>query len=198
VTGQRIGVFLDRDGTINEERNYIRTPDELILFPGAAKAIARLNRAGLATCIISNQSGIARGFLTESDLIPIHERLAAELEKEGGHVDRVYYCPHHPAEGNPPYRRDCDCRKPKTGMIDRGAKELGIDIRSSYLVGDSIVDMQAAQAAGLTPILVLTGYGMKTRDECRATGLKVEYIVPTIVEATDLILTRIEGVEKST
>jgi D-glycero-D-manno-heptose 1,7-bisphosphate phosphatase len=197
VTAKRVGVFLDRDGTINEERNYIRTPDELHLFAGAADAIRRLNLAGLATCVISNQSGIARGFLTENDLGPIHARLTSELAAVGAKVDRILYCPHHPTEGEPPYRQECPCRKPKTGMIDQGARELHIDLQSSFLVGDSIVDMQAARSAGVTGILVLTGYGKKTHEECLRNGVDIAFVAETLVEAVDYILTRIEGVEKS-
>ncbi|MGA9117804.1 MAG: HAD family hydrolase [Bacteroidota bacterium] len=170
MSGQKTAVFLDRDGTINEELNFIRTPEELVLIPGAANAIHALNERGLITCVISNQSGVARGFLTEQDLIPIHARLEAELAGSGAHVDRISYCPHHPTEGLAPYNVPCRCRKPATGMIDDAAKEFNIDLRASFLVGDRLTDVQAGKNAGATTVLVLTGYGRQALTELETNG----------------------------
>lgn len=184
----RVGVFLDRDGTLNEELNYIQTPDQLQLIPGAGKAVRKLNDYGLATCVISNQSGVARGYLTEEDLVPIHEKLARELALSGARVDRIYYCPHHPTEGKPPYNILCDCRKPKTGMLERGAADLGIDLSRSFVIGDSLVDMQAGNAARAMTVLVLTGYGLMAKEQCKSQNVHVDYMASTIVEATEFIL----------
>ena len=184
----RVGVFLDRDGTLNEELNHIQTPDQLQLIPGAGKAVRKLNDRGLATCVISNQSGVARGYLSEESLLPIHAKLEEELALSGARVDRIYYCPHHPTEGKPPYNIDCDCRKPKIGMLERGARDLGIDLSRSFVIGDSLVDMQAGNAARSTAILVLTGYGQMTREQCLVEKIRVDHVAPTIVEATDFIL----------
>ena len=184
----RVGVFLDRDGTLNEELNYIQTPDQLQMIPGAAEAVRKLNERGLATCVISNQSGVARGYLTEADLVPIHEKLERELARAGAKVDRIYYCPHHPTEGKPPYNIPCECRKPNTGMLEKGAAELGIDLSRSFVIGDSLIDMQAGNAAKAITVLVLTGYGSLAREQCRSRNVHVGYVAPTIVEAADYIL----------
>jgi D-glycero-D-manno-heptose 1,7-bisphosphate phosphatase len=185
----RGAVFLDRDGTINEEKNFIRTPEELTLIPGAARAIRKLNDRGIPTCVISNQSGVARGYLTETDLIAVHERLRDLLKREGGsHLDRIYYCPHHPTEGIVPYNVRCTCRKPGTAMLEQGSRELNIGLERSFVVGDRIVDVQVGQAVGATSILVLTGYGTITLEECKSQGVDPDAIVPSLVEAVDFIM----------
>lgn len=192
MSGQRVAVFLDRDGTINEELNFIRRPDEVVLIPGAAEAILELNRRDVLACVISNQSGVARGYITEEDLIPIHARLEEELARSGAHVDRIAYCPHHPTEGVPPYNLSCRCRKPATGMLDDAAQELDIDLHRSFVVGDRLSDVQAGKNAGATSVLVLTGYGRQalaelekngeTQPDCIAEDLSaaVEYITQLI------------------
>ncbi len=184
----RVGVFLDRDGTLNEEQNYIQKPEQLHLISGAGAAVRKLNARGLATCVISNQSGVARGYLTEEDLIPIHAKLERELARSGGRVDRIYYCPHHPTEGKEPYNVSCNCRKPKTGMLERGAADLGIELSRSFVIGDSLVDMQAGNAAKATTVLVLTGFGSLAREQCRNQNVHVAFTAPTIVEAADFVL----------
>ncbi len=178
----RAGLFLDRDGTINTEVDFLRSPDELHLLPGAGRAIREANAAGLPVVVITNQSGIAQGFLTEDDLARVHDRLQALLASEGARLDAIEYCPHHPTAGRPPYNVDCDCRKPGTGMLRRSAERLGIDLASSFLIGDRCVDMEAGQAAGCRTILVLTGYGSTERDDC-ADRLKVEHVAPDLYHA---------------
>ncbi len=197
VSSSRIGVFVDRDGTLNHEVDYVRTPDELQLIAGAGEAVQKLNERGFATCVISNQSGIARGYLSEEDLIPIHEKLERELARDGGKVDRIYYCPHHPTEGVPPYNVVCDCRKPKSGMLRKGSRELGIDLASSFVVGDSVVDIEAGHAVNAHTILVLTGYGRATFEHYVSRGIHVEFVAPTIVEAVNYILNRVDGERES-
>jgi D-glycero-D-manno-heptose 1,7-bisphosphate phosphatase len=189
----RAGVFLDRDGTLNVEISFLRTPDELDMIPGAARAVKRLNDLGLVTCVISNQSGIARGYLTEADLEPIHDRLACELAREGAHLDRIYYCPHHPTEGIEPYNVECDCRKPRTGMLRKAILEFDLDPGISYVVGDRVADVQAGLAIGAMTFLVLTGYGKTAEEECRTQGIPVHRIVPSIVEAVDVIAEHYSG-----
>lgn len=185
----RTAVFLDRDGTINEEKNFISTPEELTLIPGAAAAIRRLNDRETATCVISNQSGIARGFLTEADLVLIHKALADQLQRTGGaHLDRIYYCPHHPTAGIAPYNVSCTCRKPGTAMLEQGARDFGIDLSRSFVVGDRIVDVQAGKAVGATTILVLTGYGSTSVEECKEQGVTPDATVPSLSEAVEFIL----------
>lgn len=153
----RRAVFLDRDGTVNAEVDYLSTPDQLVLLPGAAQAIARLNRAGFATVLITNQSGVARGLFDEARLGQIHDRLRELLAAEGAHLDAIHYCPHHPTLGEPPYRLDCDCRKPRPGMLRRAAEELGLNLEGSWSVGDTPRDLEAAAALGVPGILVASG-----------------------------------------
>jgi D-glycero-D-manno-heptose 1,7-bisphosphate phosphatase len=157
------------------------------LIPGAAAAVLRINTLGIPLSVISNQSGIARGLLTERDLIPIHAKLVRELGREGASVDRIYYCPHHPTSGNSPYNIVCDCRKPKPGMLRWGAEELGIDLGRSFVVGDSVVDIQAGHAVGATAVLVLTGHGQASLEQCTRDGIVPDHVCDTIVEASDFI-----------
>jgi D-glycero-D-manno-heptose 1,7-bisphosphate phosphatase len=188
VTTGRPAVFLDRDGTINEEVDFVCSPDELHLIPGAAGAIRRLNQAGLITCVISNQSGVARGLLTEEDLMRIHAKLEQDLQLEEARLDRIYYCPHHPTEGVPPYNISCTCRKPATGMLESGREEFSIDLKRSFVIGDRLADIGAGTAAGAQTILVLTGYGKKALEECRKAGITPDRILPSLAEAVEHIL----------
>jgi D-glycero-D-manno-heptose 1,7-bisphosphate phosphatase len=188
-----IAVFLDRDGTLNVEVDYLRSPDQLKLYPGAGSAVRRLNDAGFITCVISNQSGVARGFLTEDHLTTIHAKLRAELAHDEARLDQIYYCPHHPTAGLDPYKIDCECRKPKTGMLQAAQREFSIDLQQSFLVGDSLVDMQAAMTAGVAPILVQTGYGKKTMEECIEQNIVLCFVAETLVDATAFIIQTVEG-----
>jgi len=152
---QNKAVFLDRDGVVSLEKGYISSPDQLELYPFAREAITKLREAGWKIYIITNQSGIARGILTEEDLNLIHQRLLKVIP-----IDKIYYCPHYPAiKEKPPYYIHCDCRKPEAGMIFRAARENHIDLSQSYMVGDRASDILAGKKAGLTTVLVRTGYG---------------------------------------
>jgi D-glycero-D-manno-heptose 1,7-bisphosphate phosphatase len=152
-------VFLDRDGTINEESGYLNHVDRMKLIDGAAEAVALFNRNGLKTVIVTNQAGVARGYFPETLLPRLHSKLQNLLKEHGAELDAIYYCPHHPDVGEPPYRQNCECRKPKLGMIRRAEKEFSIDARSSYMVGDKLSDVEFGRRAGCKSILVLTGYG---------------------------------------
>lgn len=151
-------VFLDRDGTINVEKDYLYRPDEFEFIPGAAEAIRRLNRAGFLVVVVTNQSGVARGYYTEQEVLHLHQHIEQLLSRADARVDAWYYCPHHPT-GHPPYNQDCGCRKPRIGMLEQAARDLGIDLSRSWMVGDKQVDVEAGIAAGCRPVLVLTGYG---------------------------------------
>jgi D-glycero-D-manno-heptose 1,7-bisphosphate phosphatase len=192
VNNGRVAVFFDRDGTLIEDVGYLASPDGLRLIPGAAEAVAQLNRRNVLTCVVSNQSGVARGLFTEADLVPIHRRLDEELAAHHARLDRIYYCPHHPTEGIPPYNRVCDCRKPATGMLDRAARDLGVVLDRSFLVGDKTIDVQTGIAAGAKAILVLTGFGAASANECRAEGITPAFVAPTVVEAVRYILQQLE------
>jgi len=152
-------VFLDRDGTVIEEKHYLSTPEGVELLPTVGETIARLNELGVPVVVVTNQAGIARGYFAEDCLAPIHARLDALLAGYGARIDHYEYCPHHPTEGLGKYRRDCDCRKPRPGMLQRAAELLQIDLSQSLMVGDRPGDVQAGQAAGCRSALVRTGYG---------------------------------------
>ena len=155
----RAAIFLDRDGTICEEVGYVNHLSRSRLLPGSLEAIRLINQAGLLAVVTTNQSGVARGYFSEDLVEAVHAQLLSAVSSGGARLDASYHCPHHPSEGSPPWRAACDCRKPKPGMILRAAREHGIDLAGSYVVGDSVVDIEAGAAAGLPGVLVLTGYG---------------------------------------
>lgn len=148
----RAAVFLDRDGTICEEAGYLNHESRFRMFPFAAGAIRRLNEAGLPVIVVSNQSGVARGYFPESLVHSVNELMVKQLESAGARIDGVYYCPHSGADG-------CECRKPKPGMLRRAAVEHSLDLRRSFIVGDRYGDVELANRAGARGILVRTGYG---------------------------------------
>jgi len=182
------GVFLDRDGTINEEVNYLSHPEQLRLITGAAEAIKSLNRAGFKVVVVTNQAGVARGYFTEPTVREIHEALEKKLGEQGARVDAIYYCPHHPAAGLGVYRQDCNCRKPKPGMLEKAAIELNIDLRESFVVGDKISDLEAGLAVGCRNILVHTGYGQESENEFSGAAWRPEFVADDLLEAARWIL----------
>ncbi len=163
---EEVGIFFDRDGTLNTELDYLSRPEELQLIPHAARAIREANEFGIKVFVMTNQSGIARGLFTEHDLDAIHKRLKALLADEHASLDGIYYCPHHPEFGTSKYKKACDCRKPKPGMLIRAAHEHHIKLNQSFVVGDRCIDMAAGKTAGCSTTLVLTGYGTVDRNEC--------------------------------
>ncbi len=182
-------VFLDRDGTVNEEVGYLKDLGQLRLIPGAGSAIRRFHEAGLKVVVITNQSGVARGYFTESFVHDAHALLEQMLRKEGATLDGIYYCPHHPTAGNSRYTVKCDCRKPGTGLIDLAAKELNIDVRKSYMVGDKWSDIELGQRAGARSILVKTGFAADEAGNARPPHLKdPDFIADTIIDAADWIV----------
>ena len=152
-------VFLDRDGTINEEVGYLDSVEKLRLLPGAAKAIRLINESGMKAVVVTNQSGVARGFYDEAFVEETHARLREVLRAEGAFLDGLYFCPHHPTEGRGNYLLPCNCRKPAPGLLLQAAKELRLDLARSYMVGDTLKDIEAGARAGMKGILVRTGYG---------------------------------------
>jgi len=160
---QRRAVFLDRDGTINREVNWLRDPSQIELLPGVAEAIRRLRADGFLAVVITNQSVVARGLCDEEGLARIHERLGLLLAAEGAALDGVYFCPHHPGpmpdSTRPELIRACDCRKPGIALIRQACTELGIDPRLSWMCGDKTVDVRTGENAGLRSLLLRCGYG---------------------------------------
>jgi D-glycero-D-manno-heptose 1,7-bisphosphate phosphatase len=152
-------VFLDRDGTIIREYGHFWEPSMIELIGGAADAIRRLKAAGYLAIVTTNQGGIARGIFDERQFWMGERKMEELLAAEGLKLDAVYFCPHHPSAGDTPYRVDCDCRKPKPGMIMRATREYGVDLPSSFMVGDSDVDVGAGNAAGVRTVKVDTAFG---------------------------------------
>jgi D-glycero-D-manno-heptose 1,7-bisphosphate phosphatase len=152
-------VFLDRDGTINEEVGYLNSLEQLRVIPEAFEALRLINKAGMKTVVITNQSGIGRGFFDEAFVDKIHEEMRNLFLKKGAVIDSFYYCPHHPTEGVGEYRQACSCRKPEPGLLLKAAEDLDIDLGKSYMIGDMPKDVEVGQRAGSKGILVRTGYG---------------------------------------
>lgn len=179
-------IFLDRDGTINEDPGYLTHPGEIRLLPGVADALRLLQEQGFRLVVVSNQSGVARGFLTEAMLEEIQERLEALLKDQGVILSGMYYCPHHP-EGAPPYGQVCGCRKPKGGLVERAARDHGLDLSRSYVIGDQQIDIELARQMGMPAILVLTGQG---RLSLTSGPVHPDYIAPDLAAAARWILQR--------
>ncbi len=175
-------VFLDRDGTINEEQGYPDRLEQISVFPQAAPAIRRLNEAGLKVVVVTNQSGVARGYFPLAFVQEVHRYLNQQLAAAGARIDGLYVCPHHPDEG-------CPCRKPKPELLFRAARDLDLDLAHSYLVGDRYLDLETAANAGVKGILVLTGYGRREyesrRDQAKAAPV---YVARDLADAAAWIL----------
>ncbi len=152
-------VFLDRDGTINVELEFLHRPEEFVFIPGAPQAIRLLNDAAFLVIVVTNQSGIARGYYDEAAVHRLHRHVDAELARFGARIDAYYFCPHHPKYGIGDYGMECECRKPRPGMLFRAAADLSLDLAASFMVGDKLADVQAGLSAGCRSLLVRTGYG---------------------------------------
>jgi len=187
----RRAVFLDRDGTVADEVGYVNHASRIRLLSGSAEAVKRIREAGFLAVVVTNQAGVARDYFEEFVVHQANRRLVELLEREGAALDGIYYCPHHPREGAPPYRQDCQCRKPRPGMLLQAAEDLGIDLTRSYMVGDGLVDVGAARAAGVLPVMVLTGYGRGHLEHRRSRWtVEPEHIAEDLSAAVDWILGR--------
>lgn len=171
-------VFLDRDGTINEDSGYIDSPEKLVIIDGVYSAIKKLNSKGFKVVVITNQSGVARGYFSKGAVDAVNKMLEELLKKQGAHLDGMYYCPHHPDD-------DCECRKPKTGMLKRAKEDLRIDFEKSYVVGDKVSDVEIACKIGGKGILVLTGAG---KDEKEKLIHQPAYIADDLKDAVEWII----------
>ncbi len=191
VSKRDIAVFIDRDGTLNEEVGYLGSPARLSILPGAAKAIKLLNEQGLKAVLITNQAGIAKGYLSESLLQDIHHELKRLLAQQHAYLDAIYYCPHHPEGTITRYRQHCICRKPAPGLLEKAARELGLSLKKSYVIGDKISDVELAQRVGATAILVLTGFGDETLTKLRSqpSAMLPTFVAANLYEAVQWILT---------
>lgn len=155
----RPGVLLDRDGTVCEEVGYLNHLSRLVILPKSAVGIRMLNEAGFPVAVVTNQAGVGAGYFPESFVAEVHREIDRRLAEQGARIDAYYYCPDHPHGRVPPYNRDSDCRKPRPGLAERAAGDLGLDLGRSYVVGDRGTDLEMASRIGARRILVLTGYG---------------------------------------
>jgi len=177
---------MDRDGTVSEEIGYMYHAGLYRPFPWTGPAIRRINEAGMKAVLITNQSGVSRGYFTEETVHQVHSVLDGELSKHAAHLDGVYFCPHAPDAG-------CDCRKPKPGMLIRAAHELQVDLTQSYMVGDRFLDMQMAHAVGVRAILVRTGDGSDELANHQGEPLQPDYVAENLLAAVDAILNGAAG-----
>jgi len=174
-------VFVDRDGTLNQDSGYVTSPDQLVLFPGVPEAIARLNQLGVLVLMVTNQSAIGRGMMTMKDLENIHARLAALIRPYGAIIDGIFSCPHHPQDG-------CECRKPNTGLVDQAVDRFSLDLSKCYLVGDKRSDLEVAKKVSIPGLLVMTSpysaQAIRARDEEQ---VPIEHVAETFAQAVDWI-----------
>jgi D-glycero-D-manno-heptose 1,7-bisphosphate phosphatase len=178
-------VFLDRDGTINVERGFVHRIEDFEFVDGAAELIGRLNREGYLVVVVTNQSGVARGLYTEEDVKVLHRYIDRELAKSEAHIDRFYYCPHHPEAPLSNYRKNCACRKPKPGLLLQAIAELDIDPEVSYMIGDRARDICAGKRAGIESLQIGEGEHLEGNDDC---GEYPDLVVQNLREAVEHIL----------
>jgi D-glycero-D-manno-heptose 1,7-bisphosphate phosphatase len=183
-------VFLDRDGTINVDYGYLNHSDQMDLITGAGEAIKKLNEAGYKVIVVSNQAGIARGLASEDQVQSCNKTLQKKVLNEGGIIDAIYYCPHHPEHGTHPYKKKCDCRKPEPGQVQAAEKKFNLDLSKSFMVGDKTTDIELGKNAGLKTVFVLTGKGEGEEPKLAEKKLKPDHKAPSIVEAIEWILSK--------
>ncbi|MGB9004467.1 MAG: HAD family hydrolase [Candidatus Aminicenantales bacterium] len=181
-------VFLDRDGTLNEDVGYPGLYSQVHIYPFSFEAVRKINAAGLLAVVITNQSGVGRGYFTEAALRKLHRQMSQEFTGRQARLDAIYYCPHYAESGLHEYRLDCTCRKPFPGLALRAARELDIDLHRSYMIGDKVEDILFGRNIGARPILVLTGFGRQSQERLREEKIEPAIICPTVLEATDWIL----------
>ncbi|HKL37338.1 MAG TPA: HAD-IIIA family hydrolase [Bacteroidales bacterium] len=183
---KRKAIFLDRDGVINVEKTFVLSPEEMDLYPGSADAVRRINESGYLAIVVTNQSAVARNYITPEELGNIHDELKRLLAGRGAKADAIYYCPHRERldeePGNPEFIMDCECRKPKPGMLYQAADDFDIDLTRSYLIGDSARDILAGKRAGCTTIGLKTGHALKGIEQ------KPDYVFDDLWQAVDYIL----------
>ena len=186
MTQLKPAVFLDRDGVVIEESHYLGDVSRVRLVPGAGAAIGALNRAGWPVVIVTNQSGVARGLFPVESVDEIHRHISDLLRSSGAHIDAFQFCPHHPEAVLPVYRKVCGCRKPLPGMLLVAAAELGIELKSSWMIGDRTADLEAGAAAGCRTVLVRTGYGSEVNVAALDRAqVRLELVAANLADAVD-------------
>ena len=186
-------VFLDRDGNINRDIGYPSSYDMIEIYPYSFEAVRKINQAGMLAVVITNQSGIGRGLIDETVLQSMHERMRREFAGRDARLDAVYYCPHYLESNKPCYRIDCSCLKSNTGMAQQAAADLDIDLSGSYMIGDKVEDIEFGWNIQATPVLVLTGYGEKSRKHFEKAAAQPAYTAQNLLDAVNWIITRESG-----
>jgi D-glycero-D-manno-heptose 1,7-bisphosphate phosphatase len=182
-------IFMDRDGTLAYEVGYVNHLSRFRLFPWSVDAVRLVNRGGFRAVVVTNQAGVARGYFPESLIGEVHARLRTALEEGGARLDGIYVCMHHPSVGDPPYRADCECRKPRPGLLRRAEAELGIDLARSWVVGDRLSDLKLAWAVGARGALVRSGYGEgELAYQAPASPRPPDLVAEHVLEAVERIL----------
>lgn len=190
---KQVAVFLDRDGTVSEEVGYVNHLSRFKLLPWTAEAIKKLNKAHIKAILVTNQAGVARGYFTEDLIIEVHNKLVGELAKTGAYLDAIYYCPHHPSAGQPPYRANCECRKPKPGLLYKAADEHNIDLSRSFMIGDKYTDVELGQRIGVKGVMVMTGYGIGEYEYQRQNWPQMpDKIAENLLTAVDWIISEVK------
>ncbi len=183
-------VFLDRDGTLNEDIGFPNRISQVHLYPFAVEAVRLLRDAGFAAVVVTHQSGVGRGFFDEAAVRALHDAFAAQFQAAGAPLDGIYYCPHDSSPGRPGFGQGCECRKPLPGLGLRAARELGLDLGRSFMVGDKVDDVAFGRAIGATPVLVRTGYGEETSHSRALAEARPAYIAATLLDAARWIVDR--------
>jgi D-glycero-D-manno-heptose 1,7-bisphosphate phosphatase len=186
-------VFLDRDGTLNEDIGFPDRITQVHLYPFAIESVRMLREAGFAAVVITHQSGVGRGFFDDAAVRTLHEAFAGLFEAAGAPLDAIYYCPHDSSPGRPGCGLGCECRKPLPGLGLRAARELGLDLGRSFMVGDKVDDIAFGRAIGATPVLVRTGYGEETARGAADAEARPAYVAPTLLDAARWIIGRSRG-----
>ncbi len=185
----RPAIFLDRDGTVTDEVGYINHISRARIYPFAAEAVRMLKSTGLPVIIVTNQSGVGRGYFTEEIVGQVHRMVQDTLQAAGTGIDAYYYCPHHPDAAVEKYRRECRCRKPGTGMPEEAAEQFGIDLSRSYMVGDTYRDMKMGFAIGARTVMLMTGYGRGEHEYRRGEWFRTpDLLAENLLEAAKLIV----------
>ena len=190
TNNKELAVFFDRDGTLNVESGYIRNLNDLVLADQASVAVKKLNDAGITTILVTNQTGPARGYYPESHVLDLNNRLKSLLQKDGAYLDGYYYCPHYKNGIIKEYSFDCECRKPKKGMIDKALQDFPyIILNKSYVIGDKATDIELSHNANCKGILLKTGYGQQVLDgNYQELKIVPHYIAENIIDAVEWVL----------
>lgn len=181
-------VFLDRDGTINKDVGYPNSYGMLEIYPFSFEAIRKINAAGMAAVIVTNQSGIGKGFIEEKNLHHIHRKMSLDFARRKAHFDGIYYCPHYEHSESQEYRKECSCRKPNPGMAHQAVRDLNIDTAKSYMIGDKVEDILFGVNIKATSILVMTGFGSASLPKLIEKGIHPAYVAQNLLDAVNWII----------